>query len=351
MPCIVSQLVGKPVKVEWTLQEDLAWSSASPGWVADSKAGLDANGKLVAVQSEFYTPHQNDARMVGALLAGMPDLAPSPGFAAPATFAFAFNPLTAMMPYEALPTLHRAHGMVNLGSDAPSGVGLRGNIMRTPMQRQHVFALESLMNEAAAAAGADAVQFRLDHTKDQRLIDLVKKTAEAAGWQPRPSPNPAARRAGTTPVKGRGMAVMYRLGAYWAGVAEVEVTPSTGVVTVTRFTLGVDPGKIVNPRHLKLIAEGGVVMGLSEALKEELTFDQEKVTSTNWSRYRILTMAETPDIQIVTISRDDQGFGGGGEAANSLPQPAVVAAVFDATGVQPRRTPLTPTYVQRLLQA
>jgi CO/xanthine dehydrogenase Mo-binding subunit len=144
---------------------------------------------------------------------------------------------------------------------------------------------------------------------------------------------------------------MYRLGAYWAGIAEVEVTPSTGAVKVARFTLGVDPGKIVNPRHLKLIAEGGVVMGLSEALKEELTFDREKVTSANWSRYRILTMAETPEIQVVTISRDDQGFGGGGEAANSLPQPALVAAVFDATGVQPRRTPLTPAYVQRLLKA
>lgn len=223
--------------------------------------------------------------------------------------------------------------------------------MRTPMQRQHVFALESLLNEAAAAAGADPIRFRLEHTKDQRLIDIIKKTAEAAGWEPRPSPNPNARRTGSTPVKGRGMAVMYRLGAYWAGIAEVEVTPSTGAVKVARFTLGVDPGKIVNPRHLKLIAEGGVVMGLSEALKEELTFDREKVTSTNWSRYRILTMAETPEIQVVTISRDDQGFGGGGEAANSLPQPALVAAVFDATGVQPRRTPLTPAYVQRLLKA
>ena len=147
------------------------------------------------------------------------------------------------------------------------------------------------------------------------------------------------------------MAAMYRFGSYWVGVADVEVTPSTGLVRVTKFTLGVEPGKIINPRQLKLIVEGGVVMGLGETLKEELTFDTEKVTATDWTRYKIMTMAEVPEIRVVTISRDDAGFGGGGEAANSLPQPAIVAAVFDATGVQARRTPLTPAYVQALLKA
>ena len=164
-----------------------------------------------------------------------------------------------------------------------------------------------------------------------------------------PSPNPNARRTGTTPVSGRGVAAILRLGAYWVGIAEVEVVPATGVVRVTKFTLGVEPGKIINPLHLKRNAEGGVVMGLSEALKEEVTFDEASVTSNSWARYKILTMAEMPEIQIVTISRDDQDFGGGGEAANAPPLPAVLAAVFDATGVQPRRTPLTPAYMKRLL--
>jgi CO/xanthine dehydrogenase Mo-binding subunit len=91
-------------------------------------------------------------------------------------------------------------------------------------------------------------------------------------------------------------------------------------------------------------------MGLSEALKEEVTFDKEKVTSTNWSRYKILTMEEMPEIKVVQISRDDKGFGGGSEAANAIVPPAVAAAIFDATGVQPRRIPLTPTYVSTLLK-
>ena len=97
--------------------------------------------------------------------------------------------------------------------------------------------------------------------------------------------------------------------------------------------------------------KSGVVMGLSEALKEEVTFDKSKVTSTNWSRYRILTMAEMPEIQVVTISRDDQGFGGGSEAANAVVPAAVAAAFFDATGVWARKIPLTSGYVGELLRA
>jgi nicotinate dehydrogenase subunit B len=91
-------------------------------------------------------------------------------------------------------------------------------------------------------------------------------------------------------------------------------------------------------------------MGLSEALKEEVTFDKSKVTSTNWSSYKILTMEETPDIKIVQISRDDKDFGGGSEAANAVVPPAVAAAIFDATGEHARRLPLTPARVTALLK-
>jgi CO/xanthine dehydrogenase Mo-binding subunit len=97
--------------------------------------------------------------------------------------------------------------------------------------------------------------------------------------------------------------------------------------------------------------KSGVVMGLSEALKEEVTFDKSKVTSTNWSRYKILTMEEMPEIQVVQLSRGDKGFGGGSEAANAIVPPAVAAAFFDATAAQPRRIPLNPAYVKTLLKA
>ena len=97
--------------------------------------------------------------------------------------------------------------------------------------------------------------------------------------------------------------------------------------------------------------KSGVVMGLSEALKEAVTFDTQKVTSTDWSRYRILTMEEMPDIKVVQLSRDDRGFGGGSEAANAVAPGAVAAAFFDATGVKARRIPLTSTYIATLLKS
>ncbi|MGC4053639.1 MAG: molybdopterin-dependent oxidoreductase [Paludibaculum sp.] len=336
---ILSQLTGKPVRVQWTLQEDLAWSTVSPGWVADIKAGLDANGHIVALQNDSYMPKQMDARLLGAILAGMPCTASKPS-----------NFLALEWVYDHIPNFcERAFGMANLAGETSTG-GLRGNIMRTPGQRQQNFVLEGLINEAAASAGADPIQYRLDHTTDQRLIDVLKATAKEAGWEPRHSPKPGARKSGPGTLTGRGVNIMRRSNAYWVGIAEIAVTPETGVVQVTKFTIGLECGKIINPRQLDRCMKSGLVMGLSETLKEEVTFDKERVTSTDWSKYKILTMAEMPEIRTVQISRDDQGFGTGGEAANGICAPAVAAAFFDATGVHPRRIPLTPAYVTGLLK-
>ena len=336
---LLSQLTGKPVRVQWTLQEDLAWSTASPGWVSDIKAGLDSNGRVTAIQSAFYSPHESDARLLGAILSGMPTTTSKPGMW-----------IATEWPYEKIRTrLEEAYGMPNLAADSAYG-GLRGNIMRTPGQRQQNFALEGLINEAAAAAKADPIQFRIEHTSEQRLIDILNATAKSAGWESRPSPHRGARKTGNGAVRGKGMCIMLRENAYWVGIAEVEVIPATGAVKVAKFTIGVDPGKVINPRQLDRCMKSGVVMGLSEALKEEVTFDKSKVTSTNWSRYKILTMEEMPEIRVVQISRDDKGFGGGSEGANAVVPPAVAAAIFDATGVHPRRIPLTPEYVTRLLK-
>ena len=336
---ILSQLTGRPVRVQWTLQDDLAWSASSPGWVEDITCGLDGHGCVTALRSAFYSPQSNDARIVGAILAGMPCSQPKPGYW-----------IATVWPYDKIQSRREeVYGMPNLGADSPTA-GLRGLIMRTPGQRQQNFALESLMNEAASCAGIDPIQFRLLHTTDQRLIDIIHATAKAAAWEPRPSPHPGARRTGSAPLTGRGVGIMIRENSCWMGIAEVTVIPDTGAVQVTKFTIGADCGKIINPRQLERCMKSGVVMGVSEALKEEVTFDKGKITSTSWSRYKILTMAETPEVKVVQISRDDKGFGGGSEGANAVCTPAVAAAFFDATGVHPRRIPLTPAYVTTLLK-
>ena len=336
---ILSQLIGKPVRVQWTLQDDLAWSASSPGWVEDITCSLDGRGCVTTLRSAFYSLQSTDARIVGAILAGMPCSQSKPGYWIATEWA-----------YDKIDRLEEAYGMPNLGADSPT-TGLRGNIMRTPGQRQQNFALESLMNEAASCAGVDPIQFRLLHTTDQRLIDIIHATAAAAAWEPRPAPHPGASHSGTEPLNGRGVAIMIRENSYWMGIAEVEVTPETGVVLVTKLTLGLDCGKIINPRQLERCMKSGVVMGVSEALKEEVIFDKGKITSTSWSRYKILTMAEMPEVKVVQLSRDDKGFGGGSEGANAVCPPAVAAAFFDATGVYARRIPLTPAYVTTLLKS
>ena len=337
---ILSKLTGRPVRVQWTLPEDLAWSTVSPGWVCDASAALDAQGNVRAVHSAFYSPHMFDPRPLGALLAGMPCSTSRPG-------AY----IGTQWPYDKIhDRLEQAFAIPNLGADSASG-GLRGHIMRTPAQRQQNFALESLLNEAAAAARADPIEFRIRHTSDRRLIDVLNATATAAGWQRRPSPHHNARKVGSDAVTGQGVCVIVRQNAYWVGIARISVIPATGMVAVTHFTIGVDCGKVINPRQLDRCMKSGVVMGLSEALKEEVTFDTGKVTSTDWSRYRILTMEETPEIEVVQISRDDHGFGGGSEAANAVGPGAVAAAFFDATGVEARRIPLTPAAVMALLRS
>jgi CO/xanthine dehydrogenase Mo-binding subunit len=320
------------------MEEDFAWSSLSPAWFADIKGGLDASGRLTAVHHAFHSPHMFDARPLGATLAGMPSgTVQRGGF------------LDTEWPYDKVKhRLEHVYAMDNIAWNSPYG-GLRGLIMRTPGQRQQNFVHESLINEAAAVAKADPIQFRLDHTTDPRLIGVIQAAAKAANWQSRPSPSKEARRTGNNPIRGRGVSVIVRSNAYWVGLAEIAVTPSTGLIRVTEFIVGVECGKIINPRQLDRCIKGGIVMGIGEALKEEVTFDNAKVTSTDWSRYRIVTMQETPEIKIVAISRDDQGFGTGGEAPNALPPPAIAAAFFDATGVYPRRIPLMPNYVKSLL--
>lgn len=147
------------------------------------------------------------------------------------------------------------------------------------------------------------------------------------------------------------MSTILRHGSYWACVCEITVALETGEISVSKYTVVVDPGIVINPLQLKRQIEGGAVMGISQALLEETTFDESGVTSLDWGSYPILTMADLPEINIVLLSRPEaKTYGGASEAANALAAPAIAAALFDATGKPARRLPLNSTYVQALLR-
>jgi CO/xanthine dehydrogenase Mo-binding subunit len=229
---------------------------------------------------------------------------------------------------------------------------MRDHSMRTPGQFQQNFPRELAISEAAALAGADAIQFRIDHAKEERAIGVLKAVRDASGWETRPSPRANAVSSGASATRGRGVSVMFRSGTYWACACEIAVTPATGAIVVEKYTIAVDPGIVVNPMQLKRQVEGGAVMGLSHALLEEVKFDESAITTADWRSYPILKMADIPEIKVVLLHRPEVGsYGGGSEAANALAAPVLAAALHDATGKIARRLPLKPEYVAGLLKA
>jgi nicotinate dehydrogenase subunit B len=349
---ILSKAVGKPVRVQWMRAEDFQWSTQSPAALSDVEIGLDKDGKMVAYQIDHYMPAMQDDRPIGAVLAGMPTM-PAPNENA-VFIGSTVNDISDPWIYDGVVTLvERGHGTFQLGQKAsPLTVGLRDHSMRTPGQFQQNFPRELAVTEAAALAGVDAIQFRMDHTKDERVLGVLKAVREASGWETRVSPRAKAGGGSSTPLRGQGVSVMFRSATYWACVSQIAVTPSTGAIVVEKVTIAVEPGIVVNPMQLKRQVEGGTVMGVSHALLEELQFDESGITSRDWRTYPILKMADIPEIKVVLLNRPDVGtYGGGSEAANALAAPAIAAALFDATGKVARRLPLKAEYVQGLLKA
>ena len=354
---ILSQAVGRPVRVQWMRPEDLQWSTQSPPGVSNIRIGWDANGHITAYEADHYMPAMQDDRLVGAVIAGLPT-PPPPDVGVPAVTApdgsigSTVNSISDPWVYDLVPNIGESgYGTFQLGQKtSPLAVGLRDHSMRTPGQLQQNFPRELAISEAAAQAGIDAIEFRLRQTSDRRLIETLEAVREASGWQTRPSPASTASATGTVPVSGQGVSVMFRAETYWACVCQVSVVPSTGKVTVTKCTMAVDPGIVVNPLQLKRTIEGGMLMGLSHALYEEMMFDESAVTSRDWRTYPILTMADTPEVKVVILDHPEVGaYGGGSEAANALALSAVAAAFFDATGKTARRLPLNAAYVQSIL--
>lgn len=344
---ILSQAVGKPVRVQWMRHDDLQWSTQSSAAFADVEIGVDANGNLSAFEINHYMPAMQDDRLVGAILAGLPVIpAPDEKGSIFGTANSSHDPWL----YAGTPAvLERAYGANQVGqTSSPLNVGLRDHSMRTPGQYQQNYPRELAITEAAVLAGVDPLQFRLKHATDKRVIGVLESVRDSSGWVTR-----TTRQSGSGNVrKGQGVSLMLRSGAYWACVAQISVDMTSGVIKVEKLTMSVDPGIVVNPAQLKRQGEGGAMMGVSMALHEELHFDESGITSSDWLNYPIATMADLPDIKIVLINRPEVGkYGQGSEAANALAAPAIAGALFDATGKIARRLPLKPAYVQSILKA
>jgi len=224
--------------------------------------------------------------------------------------------------------------------------------LRSPARLQNTFAHESFLDEIAAAVKADPVEYRLRHLSDARLIEVVKAAAQAAHWEARPSPRPGIRRSGV--AAGRGVSCVLYEGnnGYCALVAEVEVDQAGGGISVKRLVIANDCGPISNPDGLRNQLEGGALHGVSRTLLEEVTWDDQRVTSIDWLTYGALDLgAEVPKIETVLINRSEVRAMGAGETAVTVVPAAIANAIFDATGARIRQVPFTPERVKAALAA
>jgi CO/xanthine dehydrogenase Mo-binding subunit len=220
--------------------------------------------------------------------------------------------------------------------------------MRSLGGAENTFANESFMDELAAAAGVDPLEFRLRYLNDPRATDVIQAAAKKAGWVSHPSPQ--VRRG--EKLEGRGMAFARYENeeALVACIAHVQVDPASGLVTVKRIVVAHDCGLIINPNGLKNQIEGNVIQSLSRALKEEVQFDEFHIRSVDWESYPILKFSEVPEVEIVLINHPDQPALGAGEPSTVTTAAAVANAVFDATGIRLRQIPFTPERVKLALE-
>ena len=359
---LLSQAVGKPVRVQLTRKDEMAWENYGFAFVIDQRAGLDAGGTIITWDHESWAPMlggrpgpNNPGNVITGFLAGFQPAAFTPRAPAPDPTDFS-NGSNAAPSYVTGCVGGRCEGTGAVASQRVLTHNVKSLFwtgpLRSPARLQNTFAHESFMDEIAAVAKADPVDYRLRHLRDPRLIEVVKSVAKAAKWETRPSPRPGIRRTGV--ATGRGVSCVLYEGdnGYCAMVAEVEVNQDTGEITATRFVIASDCGPISNPDGLRNQLEGGALHGLSRTLLEEVKWDNQKVVSIDWSSYPPLFLgANVPKIETVLINRSDRITMGAGETATTVTAAAIANAVFDATGARIRQVPFSRERVKAALAA
>ena len=326
---------GTPIRVQWSRADELSWEPFGPAMVGDVTATLGPEGRVsdwtYELWSNGHTARPGYAPEHGLLAdahrAGVDALPPALDPPAARGLGSARN----AEPYYDFPRAEvRAHRLLTMP--------IRASALRSLGSHFNVFALESVMDELAAVADRDPLDFRLDHLGDPRARDVLTTAAEAAGWG---TPLPEA--------SGRGLAFCrYKnRGSYCAVVADIEAKTS---IRVTRLTVAIDVGRVVNDDGLRNQVEGGAIQATSWSLMEQVIFDRESITSTDWESYPILRFSEVPHVDVHVIDRPDEPPLGAGEATQGPVPAAIGNAIRDALGVRVRTLPFSTENVTAAIE-
>ncbi len=335
---IARALPGRPVRVQWMREQENTAEPFGPAMVAEASAALDANGRIVDWDYGVWSNTHNMRPNKGGLFiqnGALPDPLPVP------------PPAPIPMPEgggernsNPLYSLPNAHVVSHFLPEMP----LRVSAMRSLGAYLNVFAIESFMDELAAAAGADPVEFRLRHMQDERARDVIRLAADRFGWSAA-----TGRPAGTRDGAGRGFAfARYKnLGAYCAVALELKVEHETGRIRIGRVVAAVDSGQPINPDGIRNQIEGAIVQSASWTLYEQVRFDRRHVTSRDWSGYPILRFPAVPgSIEVHIADRPGLPFLGTGEAGQGPTAAAIANALCDAIGARVRDLPLSQARVK-----
>lgn len=324
---------GRPVRVQWMRDDEHKWEPYGAAMLLKLHASLDDGGNVVAWNSDLWsTSHGTRPSGRG------PDTELSPAW----FLADAHKPASAKIGdgrhseyyrnADPLYTFERRRVVSHFVREMP----VRVSATRALGAYANVFAIESFMDELAHAAGADPIEFRLRHLGDERARAVVTAVAHKASW----AKGPPVRGDGN----GRGVAfAQYKNEkCYVAVIVDVAVDRATGNIQLRKAVIAGDAGQIINPDGLANQLEGGFIQAASWTLKEQVSFDRARITSTDWRSYPVLGFGEVPEIETVLINRPGKKSLGSGEAAQG-PAPAAIAnAVYNAVGVRLRETPFRP---------
>jgi len=318
---------GRPVKLQYTREQEHRWEPYGSAMLIRARAGVDDKGDVLDWELDIHsTPHGTrpggePGNLLSARYLEKPFVMPEPVNLGPPNYAADRNAI-ALYDFPGHRVLTHYITQMPLRVSSHRGLGAYGN----------VFAIESFLDELAARAGIDPVEFRLRHHEDPRARAVIEAAARAANW-----------RTDAVCDGRRGMGIGYArykgFGNYVAVVTEVEVARA---VRVPRVWTALDFVRIVSPDGLRNQAEGGVVQATSWTLKEAVRFDRTRITSRTWDDYPILTFAEAPHVEAILIDRPDEPSVGVGEGMAGPTAAAIGNAVARALGVRVRDLPLTP---------